>query len=93
LPDDLANWGKRSARVRGVNPPKELKNGPVTRWLAGSEETTELTSAGYFPPTSTLIAGGEREGAILVLHVGDSRSTARRSGRTEAHAGAPVFGR
>jgi hypothetical protein len=29
LPDDHANWCKRSTRVRGVNPPKESKNGPV----------------------------------------------------------------
>jgi hypothetical protein len=46
LSDDLANWGKRSARVRGVNPPKESKNGPVAQWLASGEEMAELTSVG-----------------------------------------------
>jgi hypothetical protein len=46
LPDDRANWGKRSARVRGVNPPKESKNGSVAWRLADCEETVELTSAG-----------------------------------------------
>jgi hypothetical protein len=45
----------------------------------------------YFPPTSVLIAGGDREGAVPVPHVGNSRSMAHRSGRTEARAGAPVF--
>jgi hypothetical protein len=93
--------------VRGVSPPKNSKNGPIARWLAGGEEMAELTSAGrkkqrrggYIPPTWVLMARGERErerereGAVLVPHVGDSRLTGRQSGRTEVHTGAPVFGR
>jgi hypothetical protein len=84
--------------VRGVNPPKESKNGSVARWLAGGDKTTELTSAGrkiwrrggYFPLAWVLIAGGEREGAVP--HVSDSRPMARRNGWTVAHTGAPIFG-
>jgi hypothetical protein len=82
--------GKRSARVRGVNPPKESKNGSVARRLAGSEE---MVKGGYFALAWLLIARGEREGAVPVPHIGDSRPTAHRSGQNEARAGAPVFDR
>jgi hypothetical protein len=53
-----------------------------------------MVKGGYFPLAWVLIAGGEREreGAIPVPYVGDSRLTAHRSGQTEARAGAPVFG-
>jgi hypothetical protein len=44
--------------VRGVNPPKESKNGSVARWLAGGEE---MVKGGYFALAWLLIAGGERE--------------------------------
>jgi hypothetical protein len=55
--------------------------------LSGEEETAK---GRYFPLASILIAGGEREGAVPVPHVGDSRPMARRSGRIEACVGALI---
>jgi hypothetical protein len=60
---------------------------------ADLSQEEEMAKGRYFLPASVLIAGGEREGAVLVPHVGDSWPTARRSGRTEVRIGAPIFGR
>jgi hypothetical protein len=58
--------------------------------ISGEEE---IAKGRYFPPASVLIAGGEREGAVPVPNVEDSRPTARQSCRTKACTKAPVFGR